>query len=107
MAMVLAPTAATPAMRYERADAFITLPGRSTPDRDEPTRKSTELAHHPAFACDVSWPFGWCDQVSGVGITEYAPLLLIVLGAAPPALALWRRAHRRPSPTCACRRSPS
>jgi len=27
----------------------------------------------------------------GVGITEYAPLLLIVLGALPPALVLWRR----------------
>jgi pimeloyl-ACP methyl ester carboxylesterase len=26
----------------------------------------------------------------GVGITEYAPLLLIVLGALPPALVLWR-----------------
>jgi hypothetical protein len=27
----------------------------------------------------------------GVGVLEYAPLLLIVLGAAPPALVLWRR----------------
>lgn len=27
----------------------------------------------------------------GVGITEYAPLLLIVLGALPPALVLWRQ----------------
>lgn len=27
----------------------------------------------------------------GVGITEYAPLLLLVLGALPPALLLWRR----------------
>jgi hypothetical protein len=26
----------------------------------------------------------------GVGIMEYAPLLLIVLGALPPALVLWR-----------------
>ena len=26
----------------------------------------------------------------GVGITEYAPLLLIVLGALPPAALLWR-----------------
>jgi hypothetical protein len=26
----------------------------------------------------------------GVGIMEYAPLLLIVLGALPPALLLWR-----------------
>ncbi|HYZ66619.1 MAG TPA: hypothetical protein VE666_02255 [Mycobacterium sp.] len=26
----------------------------------------------------------------GVGITEYAPLVLIVLGALPPALVLWR-----------------
>jgi len=26
----------------------------------------------------------------GIGIMEYAPLLLIVLGAAPPALVLWR-----------------
>jgi hypothetical protein len=26
----------------------------------------------------------------GVGITEYAPLLLIVLGALPPAAVLWR-----------------
>jgi hypothetical protein len=26
----------------------------------------------------------------GVGITEYAPLLLLVLGALPPALVLWR-----------------
>jgi hypothetical protein len=31
----------------------------------------------------------------GVGITEYAPLLLIVLGALPPALILWR--HVRPA----------
>jgi len=23
-----------------------------------------ELAHHPAFAGDVSWPFGWCDPGS-------------------------------------------
>jgi hypothetical protein len=27
----------------------------------------------------------------GVGLTEYAPLLLIVLGAVPPAVVLWRR----------------
>ena len=27
----------------------------------------------------------------GVGVMEYAPLLLIVLGALPPALVLWRR----------------
>ncbi len=27
----------------------------------------------------------------GVGVMEYAPLLLIVLGALPPALLLWRR----------------
>ena len=27
----------------------------------------------------------------GAGIMEYAPLLLIVLGALPPALLLWRR----------------
>jgi hypothetical protein len=27
----------------------------------------------------------------GVGIMEYAPLLLIVLGALPPAWVLWRR----------------
>jgi hypothetical protein len=27
----------------------------------------------------------------GVGLMEYAPLLLIVLGALPPALVLWRR----------------
>ena len=27
----------------------------------------------------------------GVGAMEYAPLLLIVLGALPPALVLWRR----------------
>ena len=26
----------------------------------------------------------------GVGITEFAPLLLIVLGATPPAYVLWR-----------------
>jgi hypothetical protein len=26
----------------------------------------------------------------GVGVMEYAPLLLIVLGALPPALVLWR-----------------
>jgi hypothetical protein len=26
----------------------------------------------------------------GVGIMEYAPLLLIALGAAPPAVVLWR-----------------
>jgi len=26
----------------------------------------------------------------GVGIMEYAPLLLIVLGAVPPALVMWR-----------------
>jgi hypothetical protein len=26
----------------------------------------------------------------GVGITQYAPLLLIVLGAGPPAYVLWR-----------------
>jgi hypothetical protein len=62
--MALAPTAATPVIRYERADAFMTLLGRSTPDRDELTRKSTELAHHPAFAGDVSWPFGGCDPGS-------------------------------------------
>jgi hypothetical protein len=30
-------------------------------------------------------PFG------GAGVMEYAPLLLIVLGALPPALVLWRR----------------
>jgi hypothetical protein len=30
----------------------------------------------------------------GVGITEFAPLLLIVLGALPPAYLLWR--HVRP-----------
>ena len=27
----------------------------------------------------------------GVGVMEYAPLMLIVLGALPPALVLWRR----------------
>jgi hypothetical protein len=27
----------------------------------------------------------------GVGVMEFAPLLLIVLGALPPALVLWRR----------------
>ena len=27
----------------------------------------------------------------GVGVMEYAPLVLIVLGALPPALLLWRR----------------
>jgi hypothetical protein len=27
----------------------------------------------------------------GVGVMEYAPLLLIVLGALPPAVVLWRR----------------
>jgi hypothetical protein len=27
----------------------------------------------------------------GVGVMEYAPLLLIALGAVPPALVLWRR----------------
>jgi hypothetical protein len=27
----------------------------------------------------------------GVGVMEYAPLLLIVLGALPPAYVLWRR----------------
>jgi hypothetical protein len=27
----------------------------------------------------------------GVGVMEYAPLLLIVLGALPPALVLWRQ----------------
>ena len=31
----------------------------------------------------------------GVGVMEYAPLLLIVLGALPPALVLWR--HLRPT----------
>jgi hypothetical protein len=29
----------------------------------------------------------------GVGIMEYAPLLLIVLGALPPALVLWRHSR--------------
>jgi hypothetical protein len=29
----------------------------------------------------------------GVGIMEYAPLLLIVLGALPPAVLLWRRLY--------------
>ena len=31
----------------------------------------------------------------GVGITEYAPLVLIVLGALPPALLLYRRTRSR------------
>ena len=31
----------------------------------------------------------------GVGITEYAPLLLIVLGALPPAWLLYRRSRPR------------
>jgi hypothetical protein len=29
----------------------------------------------------------------GVGVMEYAPLVLIVLGALPPAVVLWRHIH--------------
>ncbi len=29
----------------------------------------------------------------GVGVMEYAPLLLIVVGALPPAALLWRHVH--------------
>ena len=29
----------------------------------------------------------------GVGVTEYAPFLLIVVGALPPAWVLWRHTH--------------
>jgi hypothetical protein len=45
----------------------------------------------------VAWlPFGWPGHnilFGGAGIIQYAPLLLIVLGAVPPALLLWRRAR--------------